>query len=152
VSDIKFEFSVEFGSFTRDLQAIVDKLASRSLKRVGELLVSRIVERLGHAGSGVWYKSHRRDGSRHQASAPGEPPAPDTRRYQESWGYRLNKFRGLYSVEIGSDLWLEYGRRLELGGHGGGAYIAPRPHVRPVFAESEDEVQGMLEDLQGDVG
>jgi hypothetical protein len=98
----------------------------------------------------------------YQASAPGEPPAvaranlrkfisagnvfteplqrggPQVVQVQES-GDEL-------SVAIGPDIsQVPYARRLEFGGRDSkGVYIAPRPYLRPTFAEQEQNIENII--------
>jgi hypothetical protein len=90
--------------------------------RAGHVLHEEIVLMLSKPGSGRIY---RRPGRIHQASAPGEPPAPDTGRYRASWSTRATGTDTRVEVVVGTSdkrgPWLEYGTR----------HMAPRPHLRP---------------------
>jgi hypothetical protein len=120
------------------------------LVRAGFLLENRIKRLLSMPGSGAWYTS-KSGGGMHQASAPGEPPATDTGRYRASWISEVtvseiaDGFLG-WKMRIGTALWETFGRRLELGGYGGGAYIAPRPHVRAAYDGATEEVNAILQE------
>jgi len=61
-----------------------------------------------------------RRGRRHQASAPGEPPANETGRLRKSVGYQV---RGTHQLAVGEEApyaaFLEHGTRR----------MAPRPHL-----------------------
>lgn len=153
----KIDMALEFSSrFNDELEAIVSTRARRALSSVGRFLKMRIKDKLSHPGSGRWYRSKLGYG-KHQASAPGEPPAPDRGVYRDSWFYRTQARRGQFEVRIGTPLWTVFGRRLELGGvstsdSGDSVYIAPRPHVRAVFEEERAKIQMMLDNLEDSGG
>jgi hypothetical protein len=50
------------------------------------------------------------------------------------------------SVAVGPDIQrVPYARRLEFGGRDSrGGYIAPRPYLRPAFAEQEQTIENMI--------
>ncbi len=110
-----------------------------SLPRVGIELTSLMKQTLSTPGRGRLYRGKRAPGGRdyqgrfvskevaaqgHRASAPGDPPAPDTGQYRNSWSYAT----GPGYVEIGTPQ--ERGPALEFGS----STIEPRPHVRPTVA------------------
>lgn len=114
--------------------------------RAMHLVVSTIERYLERAGSGRFYRSKRTDtNAKHQASAPGEPPAPDVFALFSSFSYQLGRVGKRIIAHIVSAEWEHGGRRLELGGYGGGSYIAPRPYIRPAMAETDDQVQRILD-------
>ncbi len=137
VTGSKLTFS---GSMQDELDGVVGKRAQKALAKLGALLQDRIKQRLSRHGTGVVYGDH-------QASAPGEPPAPKSGDYKDSLDVMVRIFKNVYRMEFRSALWKIYGRRLELGGPGGGAYIAPRPHIRPVLAETMPELQKILDEM-----
>ncbi len=63
--------------------------------------------------SGRWYKSRRTKNVMHQASAPGEPPAPDTGQLMGSIGFVVRKTMFGWVGDVGSSLktakYLEFG-------------------------------------------
>lgn len=131
------KLGVNFGDgVSREVMGLVK---SRVISAMNYIHIA-ILTRLSQPGSGEMYGSH-------QASAPGEPPAPDSGDLAESFevlpGVSLQGT--ILTGTIESDLWGVYGRRLELGGYGGGAYIAPRPYIRPVLEETEEHVQDILD-------
>lgn len=110
-----------------------------SLPRVGTELTSLMKQTLSTPGRGRVYRGRKAKSGRdyqgkfvskevaargHQASAPGDPPAPDTGQYRNSWAYA----HGPGYVEIGTPQ--ERGPALEFGS----STIEPRPHVRPTVA------------------
>jgi hypothetical protein len=110
-----------------------------------QVVIDAIDKRLDHIGSGRIYKSSRSEGGKHQASAPGESPAADTYALSTSFSYEVRKVGNRVLATIESALWHVYGRRLELGGSGGGSYIAPRPYIRPAMDETDERVQRILD-------
>ena len=79
---------------------------------------------LSHPGTGRVY---RRRGITHQASSPGQPPAPDTGLLRASVGHKAGQDgSGMYE-DIGSGqnvaVWTELGTRR----------MAPRPWLRPAL-------------------
>jgi hypothetical protein len=74
-------------------------------------------------------RSIRTQGHRGFHSKPGNPPFRQSGELIKS--YRTSVNRAALEAQLFSDS--PYARRLELGGHGGGVYIAPRPHLRPAL-------------------
>lgn len=70
----------------------------------------------------------------HQASAPGQPPAPDTGMLRRSWQVGQPEKTGTRRVHrLGSNV--KYARRMEFGGTDKrGITILPRPYVAPTIA------------------
>jgi hypothetical protein len=135
-----------FGDFEIEVEEQVSESVMLSLEAIGRLLVNKMRQKLNHAGTGHIYPSRNASKAWHVASAPGEPPAPDRGEYRDSWTAETEKTEyGTYSLRLMSSLWEKFGRRLELGGWGGGVYIAPRPHVRPVWEQSAPEINTALE-------
>lgn len=115
--------------------------------RAAATFLKELKKNLSQKGSGrfyrstrtVWSKGSSRSGGMigrvrskmHQASAPGEPPAPDTRRLKKSariskrethpWGARIR-------IEVGGKK-APYAVPLEFGSRSRG--LAPRPYMRP---------------------
>lgn len=152
----KLESSVDYGNdplsrgrFDVDINAELTPRVVRVLERFNFTVLKRMQALIGRQGTGRHYPSKRADGSMHQASAPGAPPAKDTGAYQDSWetDYVTTPNGETIIATIYSTLWGVFGRRLELGGHGGGVYIAPRPHVRPALESAEPVLEALLEDL-----
>ncbi len=91
-----------------------------SLPQVGVELTSLMKQTLTTPGRGRLYRGRRGRGD-HVASAPGDPPAPDTGQYRNSWAWKA----GPGYVEVGTPL--QHGPMLEFGT----SDMAPRPHARP---------------------
>lgn len=100
------------------------------LTTVAVALEGEIKDQLSRPGSGVTYK--RGKNGTHQASAPGEPPAPDSNRLVNSIHHEV----GGDSARVGTDE--PYAKPLEFGtttaGRGHHTVIAPRPFMRPALA------------------
>lgn len=113
-----------------------------------------IIKRSMREGTGRIY-------GRHQASAPGEPPAPDTGRLRASistnWtgspmsrGIVLGRAkvedgvgrpgskRGMFTVVVGTNV--EYANHLEMGT----IKMAPRPFLRPAFDQVKNRVSKIM--------
>lgn len=133
------------GVLADDLEGIASVRARNTLQNLGAYLHQAIANKLSQHGSGKFYLGKNGNG-RHQASAPGQPPAPDTKDYLNSMYVAVKVFKYRYAMEFRSEFWDLFGRRLELGGTGGGAYIAPRPHIRPVWEAGQEEMNKMIED------
>jgi hypothetical protein len=100
------------------------KEAAKAVERTADgLLGSLQNDWLSRAGSGRVYPSATGRGT-HRASAPGEPPAPDTTSYRESWDVTQVDPTGLAWIVFTPDErgpWLEYGT----------TNMQPRPHALP---------------------
>lgn len=105
---------------------------------VGSFLVKKLREKLNHAGRGALYTTNfftdrngivRPIGERppHRASAPGDPPAPDTHRLQESVDFNARRLPDGAEVNVGTPrkegVFTEYGTRNMLA----------RPWFRPTM-------------------
>jgi hypothetical protein len=117
------------------------KPAKSAVKEAAGVFVEAVQEELDHEGSGRIYPSKTGEGE-HQASAPGEPPAPDTYELQRS--VRAVPSTGTtYKVIVDhhAAAILEYGsmgRVTEQGGTDGfGGKIEPRPFLRPARKRAE---------------
>jgi len=111
------------------------------LADVGVVVSNRVRQKLSTPGTGRIYgrPGLRGAGSvRHQASAPGKPPAVDTGRLRASYTWRIGRdARGPY-VEIGTDVlyapFLEFGTRK----------MAARPHLRPAVNELRRAIVALI--------
>lgn len=78
----------------------------------------------------------------HTASAPFEPPAPESGELKNSIGMEVRSD----GVRVGSGLerakWLEFGvgPGYDFGPHPAGITIAPRPHARPALKRATEEM------------
>lgn len=84
-------------------------------------------------------------GRRHQASAPGEPPALEEGKLRQSITHSDPRWEGdNVSAEVGTSM--PQGRILELGGVGGnGSRILPRPYFSSTWLEEEEKIQSILD-------
>lgn len=141
---ITFTYTVDLRGFSRwSLQAMRDR-ARYAADQINRIMIEKLHAKLNIKGTGRIYPSKRGGGLKHKASKPGRPPAPDTGNYRDSWEAKIDESSFFVQASIGTPLWEVYGRRLELGGSGGGVYIAPRPHAGPAFAETEREINRLL--------
>lgn len=144
-----FQFKVLYGDsdivdgdFAVDLDRNLLGQAFVALTNINKTFLDRIRERLSRPGSGRIYPSKWGGNRKHQASRPGEPPAPDLGLYKDSFEDEIETTSDSVIARVTSSLWNVMGRRLELGGQGGGVYIAPRPHIRPVLDQIEPLIDG----------
>ena len=81
----------------------------------------------------------------HQASAPGEPPAPLSSDLRRSITHTPVIWEGdVASAEVGTDR--PYGRILEFGGvTSHGVRILPRPYFSATWLEEEERIQQILD-------
>jgi hypothetical protein len=91
---------------------------------------------LSQPGSG---RAYRRGNVVHVASAPGEPPAPDT------GVLRASVHSGVIDGEMRVGVRARYAAALEFGtataGKSGHVTIAPRPFMRPALAKALDRMR-----------
>lgn len=85
----------------------------------------KLKKELSTPGSG---KTYTRDGTTHQASAPGESPATDTNRYKSNIRHELRRMSGKVVGDV------KYAAPLEFGTQD----IEPRPMWRPILNEEAD--------------
>lgn len=103
----------------------------RDLERRAINVEAAAKRNLSQHGSGRIY---RRRGRVHQASAPGEPPAPDLGQLRASVGHRVGTDADGLFAEIGTDV--DHGLYTEVGTR----HMAPRPWLRPALpAAAADE-------------
>lgn len=138
---------IDLRGFERNALLVMRDRAVGIMTEINNTILDNIKRRLNQAGSGRIYKS-KTGGGKHQASAPGEPPAPDRGVYRDSWIGRVIIGNDFVQSLIGTPLWEVFGRRLEHGGSGGGAYIAPRPHVNPSIQDTAERVNELSRRLE----
>ena len=113
------------------------KEAAAALDKTAKGLLDSITDDwLSRAGSGRVYPSATGAGT-HRASAPGEPPAPDTGSYRASWDVQKITPDGLSWIVFTPDKrgpWLEYGT----------TKIAPRPHALPATVAHRRFFESMI--------
>ena len=112
---------------------LFEEFAKANQERAAQVFIKQLRKNLSQKGSGRMYPSRRTPGKKHQASAPGEPPAPDTRTLMKSarvgkretfpWGRRIR-------VQAGGEK-APYAVPLEFGSRA--RNLAPRPFFRPTL-------------------
>jgi HK97 gp10 family phage protein len=130
----------------QSLAAVNQKLAavtggdSPTIRLAGLELERAIKLQLSKPGTGRLYERGR---TTHQASAPNEPPAPDTGALRSSVGSEV--VGGVLRVGVG----MPYAPYLEFGTLDAGGAIAPRPFMRPAYESVKDRMTGVVvKDLQ----
>lgn len=135
----------------RKARGLVAELGPEALDQAGLVLETKIKEQLSHPGSGRIYKSRgvksalarkgtkRRAKQLHQASAPGEPPAPDIGELRRTIGREPVGD----VLRVGSPLpqaaALDRGAIIPLAS-GGFAVLRPRPFMAPALAAARQEM------------
>lgn len=139
------------------LQALSVEIRSAKPQLKAAIILEREIKlTLSQPGSGRWYPSRANKGRRgkwlakggkgrykpimHQASAPGEPPAPDLADLRRTIGHE--ELPG--GFRVGSPL--IRAPRLEYGGvsrtpQGGIVKLKPRPFMRPALAKALPKMQ-----------
>lgn len=106
------------------------------LTAIGVLLRNQVVADIGKAGTGRTY--YRKGHGAHTASAPGDPPAPDSGSYRNTFTFAVKPMPGRGEVSVYTPdkrgPWLEFGTRK----------IAPRPHLRPATEKIKDKIPAIL--------
>ena len=93
----------------------VDEKVARPLVAMAASAYANEVKRLmrDSPASGRWYRSRRTKKAMHRASAPGEPPAPDTGDLMKSITFAIRKSALGWVGEVGSPL--RHAKYLEFG-------------------------------------
>jgi len=109
---------------------------SRGVRGVN-LLRSAALEVLGQDGNGRRY-------GRHVASAPGQPPAPDTGNLRRNWRQKVyahgNGMGNGVRVHMQITSQMEYDRYQEFGTR----FIAPRPHRERIKTKARPEIVALF--------
>jgi len=113
----------------RRYRDLINKEAPEKLDSCADLVLSNWVTMLTTgARSGRLYNGHR-------ASAPGEPPAAWTSELVSSLDKEHTDEPAVFvGAKAEHASWLEFGT----------FKMEPRPHLRPVFEQSKDEIQKIL--------
>lgn len=119
--------------------------AERAVKRASMHFEGAVKKTLSGKRSGRIYSVGKR-GRKHQASAPGEPPASLTGKLRQSITRSDPVWDGWsVSASIGSAL--PYARRLEFGGvDRRGVRILPRPYFAPTSLREGPAIDKILEE------
>lgn len=103
----------------------------RDLDEIGSLLTNALTVELSTPGRGRLY-------GRHRASAPGDPPAPDTGRLRASYGFTTARTGAGGELTVGTGdkkaKWLEFGT----------SRMRPRPHLRPVMLRNRTRITRII--------
>lgn len=127
----------------RKPEALVPEGGTPAIVAAAETLRGTIEQKLNHPGSGKIRPSAR--GGLHQASAPGEPPAPDRGDLRGSTKAKKTGTRQA-RTSVGPH---EAAEKLEFGSRGGGegeATVLPRPYMRPSLEEAIGAMTDVLVD------
>lgn len=119
-------------SITNAIERIAKERGAEAARTAGFVLEGELKAELSRAGTGRIYK---RGGVTHQASRPGEPPAPDTGRLRASV---TNEQLPDGSVQV--KVTAPYAVALEFGT----SRMAPRPYVRAAIARMKQRVKGVF--------
>ncbi len=128
---VTFERNGSVAALLQDMDRALDD----GLSDGAEVLARHVREQLSQPGSGRLYRSRRGDGSIHQASAPGEPPAPDTEALRDSVIPVPTDAAGVARVEVAPPGgWLEGGTRT----------IQPRPFMGEAIEHARADVLSVV--------
>lgn len=118
----------------RSLEKFADgaeKMATRELQTPAETLLDEVQSQLSRPGHGrIYYGRGRLGSKRHQASAAGEPPAPDTRQLLESARIERDGETRRVVVDGPAAARLEFGAR----------DLSPRPFMRPSLSVARNRM------------
>lgn len=125
----------------------IEKIAQRNVARATEYMRNKLVEKVNTVGDGAVYKVPNTN-QLHQASSPGNPPAVLFGQLKGSFQTRYSNEDGKFMGYVGP-VGVPYAKRLEFGFVGEDALgrkynQEPRPFMRPVAHENEDEIQRIL--------
>ncbi len=123
---------------------LIERLAKGRLLAAANVLAKAIRNELNQSGSGRPYPSRTGSGI-HIASAPGEPPAPDTRRLQRSVRVKEGLFtmtRDRSSSGVTVSVQAPGAASLNFGTRNG--HILPRPYMEPALDKSKKKMSVIL--------
>ena len=134
-------FDVDISGFLKDLE----KVQANVPDRLGKAVMAGVYEAeswikvdMGQQKSGKIYLVN--DGKqKHQASAPGESPAPETGTLVNSLNTDLIE-KSNDSATAALNVGAEHGIHMEFGTK----YIAPRPFLRRAFIENRDRIKAAM--------
>jgi len=136
-----------FREMVLEIMAETKEQATVALQAAGFHLQTAIVEKLSGRRTGHIYPVPGTRTATYQASAPGEPPAVMLGNLRNFINVSAVEESGdELSVAVGPDIQrVPYAARLEFGGRDSrGGYIAPRPYLRPAFAEQEQNIENII--------
>ena len=134
------EVKVTVDRMCQEINLRARSYSARSLNH----LRNAALEVLGHDGSGRVYK---RRGGYHVASAPGQPPAPDTGNLRRNWNQRsyFSKGAGKWGLRI--RLQLKSKMFYAIFQEGGTRYIIPRPFKERIRAKARPKIAALFADI-----
>lgn len=139
-----------FGAGFRALQQLSADIGggnTEGVKKAALVLEKKLKEKLSHPGSGRTYPARKGRG-KHQASAPGEPPAPDLGDLRKSIGQEVVNGKRRVGTGLRRAPSLEFGNIWPTS-TGGNRVLAPRPFMRPAVEEATEDMKSeMIGDLR----
>jgi hypothetical protein len=105
---------------------------------IGHYLVAKLRETLNQQGHGRIYRTGRSGGT-HQASAPGEPPAPWTGDLRNTTFFETGYEQQEFFTKVGSPM--PYAARLEFGD----SHIAKRPWLGVTLRNERKAIEKFLQ-------
>lgn len=127
----------DLNAFSFEKFLIAQRLAQGRVIVAANLLARKIRQNLNKGGAGRFYRSRTGAGI-HQASRPGEPPAPDTRLLQRS--VRVKDEGITKGARVGVKA--PGAATLEIGNRAG--TLLPRPYMRPSLDQSKGAMTAVL--------
>jgi phage gpG-like protein len=129
-SDVRIEGMAELSRKLLEIPAGGEKGAVRAVRRVTLDVHRSVREKLKQPGTG---REYTRGNVTHVASAPGQPPASDSGRLSNSYGFDFE--RGGLTGIVGTNL--SYAPHLEFGKR----KMAPRPHLFTSYEEERPKLE-----------
>lgn len=122
---------------------VLNQAARSRARQAVNIMRNHEIDVLGQDGSGRVYKH---GGVRHTASAPGQPPAPDTGNLRRNWRQYVLAEPHLHGMKITCRLKSDtpYAEYLEQGTR----HMAARPYKDKIKDESMPEVDALYDDLE----
>jgi HK97 gp10 family phage protein len=116
--------------FLNKLNPTVEK----ELESFGYSMVNDAKKLISKKGTGKIYKTGKT--SKHQASAPGQPPATASGELKGSIGHKVETGRTVVALLVGT--WADHGIYTELGTK----KMAPRPWLSVIFKQYAPKIKG----------
>lgn len=139
--------TIVFKSNMQECIGEIESRLARNVARATEHTRNKLVEKVNTVGTGRMYNVPNTN-KMHQASSPGDPPAVLFGQLKGSFQTRYSNEDGKFMGYVGP-VGVPYAKRLEFGFTGEDALgrkynQEPRPFMRPVAFENEDEIQRIL--------
>lgn len=121
------------------VKKIVQEINAAALSRADRglnILRNASLEVLGHDGSGRRYRNG------HVASAPGQPPAPDTGSLRRNWHQQklAQNSSGGVRIIMRIKSKMPYAKYLDPGTR----YIAQRPYIKPIKDKARPQIASLF--------